>query len=81
MYTLFRAPCLMEDAGRHFHMGTFQSREEMDEVVRSQLGYFTTGNFYYFHDDAKKSDFEHLKAVPKAPSFMEYARSGAPLDF
>lgn len=75
MYTLFRAPCLMEDEGRHLHMGTFNTRDAMETAVVAQLGYFSTGNFYYFHADQKKSDFEHLKPLPKKSSFMEYARA------
>ena len=75
MYTLFRAPCLMEDAGRHLHIGTFNTREAMEAAVVAQLGYFSTGDFYYFYADQKKSDFEHLKPLPKKPSFMQYARA------
>lgn len=81
MYTLFRSSCLMEDEGRHFHLGTFNTREEMDEVVRKHLGYFSPGNFYYFHDDAKKSDFEHLKPISRPSTFMDYARGKVPHEF
>lgn len=81
MYTLFRSPCLMEDAGRHLHIGTFNTREAMEGAVVAQLGYFSVGDFYYFHADQKKSDLEHLKALPKHTKFTEYAQGKAQHDF
>jgi hypothetical protein len=81
MFVLFRAPCMMEDEGRHFHYGTFETREEMEKAVQKELGYFSSSNFYYFHGDQRKSDFEHLKPIPKAATFMDYAIGRVPHEF
>jgi hypothetical protein len=53
--TLYRAPCLMEDEGRHFESGVFThwnaAKEILDELTDNNTGYFKYSNYYFVSDD------------------------------
>ena len=52
--TLYRAPCLMEDEGRHFEEGVFthwgHAREILNVLTDNGTGYFRYSNYYYVSD-------------------------------
>ena len=59
--TLYRAPCLMEDEGRHFESGVFthwgHAREILDVLTDNGTGYFRYSNYYYVSKDTPPLDW------------------------
>ena len=47
MFIVMRSPCLIEDEGRHFFIGTFTRVEDAYSWIASQKGsYFGPSNYY-----------------------------------
>jgi len=59
--TLYRAPCLMEDEGRHFEEGVFthwgHAREILNVLTDNGTGYFRYSNYYYVSKDMPPLDW------------------------
>ena len=47
MFVVMRSPCLMEDEGRHFYIGSFPTLTEAESWIESKKGqYFGPGDYY-----------------------------------
>lgn len=55
-YLLFRFPVLMEDEGRTHFIGARETKEEIEELLETQIGYFHRGDFEIIRSSSQRSD-------------------------
>ena len=52
-YIVMRMPCLMEDEGRSFYIGSANTKEEAEKIIECETadGYFTKNNYKIYEEN------------------------------